>query len=206
MNKRLYKGLKAYAKWAYEDGAPKHNSHGFSDLFGLCSNMTDFGVYGAYDTLSQMFAAEGLNTLNPFATNEGEDWVDKHKNPVRKAWVLKKIAEYEKEYGHHSDINNDELLDFLHLYACWAYERGAPDGLPFYRMYGLCSNADIRFGMRTKEDLISMLVKEFGYNAHPFGRDKYYYHIRNKTQHLDQDRKDWVIAAIKRLENEGSEK
>lgn len=96
---------------------------------------------------------------------------------------------------------DEGLYKFLKAYAKWAYEDGAPEGKPFTRKFGLCYNCEAYF-----EDSLHKLHKalfdDFGANAYPFSPPAYESGKRTKTQHLDPNRKAWVLGKIKEYEDQ----
>jgi len=92
---------------------------------------------------------------------------------------------------------SEDLYKFLKKYAKWAYEDGAPEGRPFTRALGLCYNCDATL----KVQLTEALFADFGPFDCPFGISAYAKCTRTKTQHLDQNRKAWVLKKIEEYES-----
>lgn len=89
VSKEIYEFLKAYAQWAYTDGAPEHKI--FRRAAGLCINAAHYGIEIAYVKFADIFTSEGLDGVSPFGDGTSNETL----NPRRKAWVLKTIKEYE---------------------------------------------------------------------------------------------------------------
>lgn len=96
---------------------------------------------------------------------------------------------------------DEGLYEFLKAYAKWAYEDGAPEGKPFTRLFGLCYNCDGHFGIESHK-LHKALFDDFGANVYPFSPPAYESGKRTETQHLDQNRKAWVLGKIKEYEDQ----
>ena len=79
------------------------------------------------------------------------------------------------------------LLEELKAWLAWA-ENGAPEGEPYDRRFGLCSN--LAGGME--------LHLLFNRESFPFGHDDYRERLRKKTQHLCPLRLAWVRDQIER--------
>lgn len=106
MSPELLSFLRAYAKWAYENGAPE--SPIFDNSYGLCSNFDAYVnenfpglAYSAGSELSKMFLAEGLDPSCPFGGMDAYDqdatMATQHSNPLRRAWVLRKLSEHDND-------------------------------------------------------------------------------------------------------------
>jgi len=102
MSPELLSFLRAYAKWAYENGAPE--SPIFDNTCGLCSNLDSYAKevfpFRRSETkseLSKMFYVEGLDPSYPFGGMDAYDqdtiMATQHSNPDRRAWVLRKLSE-----------------------------------------------------------------------------------------------------------------
>lgn len=103
-----------------------------------------------------------------------------------------------------------DLYEFLKSYAKWAYEGGAPAGEPFSRAYGLCAAASIYDRkifyvdqMGVSYALSRRLRDEFGSAAsHPFGKNAYIAASQIGSQHLDSNRRAWVLKTIAEYEEQ----
>jgi len=95
---------------------------------------------------------------------------------------------------------DEGLYKFLKAYAKWAYEDGAPEGKPFTRKHGLCNNCAGHFRIELHK-LYQALFYDFGLTSYPFSHSAYKSGERTKTQHLDPNRKAWVLGKIKEYEN-----
>lgn len=101
MSPELLSFLRAYAKWAYEDGVPEHPI--FDNSCGLCTNLDNYAKvvfpFRRSETkreLLAMFHDEGLCTSYPFgmeAHYQDAIMATQHSNPARRAWVLRKLSE-----------------------------------------------------------------------------------------------------------------
>lgn len=89
-----------------------------------------------------------------------------------------------------------DLKTFLTDWLAWT-ERGAPEGDPYTRRYGLCHNAKV-FDSRTRVSMWGLLDTQFDEDAatFPFGEDAYRAARTAKTQHLDPNRLAWVRAQL----------
>lgn len=105
MSPELLSFLRAYAKWAYEDGAPE--SPIFDNTCGLCANLDNYAEevfhWSRSKTMSEllrMFLAEGLDPSYPFgadAYDQDTIMATQHSNPLRRAWVLRKLSEHDND-------------------------------------------------------------------------------------------------------------
>lgn len=91
---------------------------------------------------------------------------------------------------------SDDLIAFLKAWHDWALD-GAPDGEPFKRCFGLCTNADI-FGNPAFHALKERLYDEFGDEEAdiPFGAIEYTVRSNARTQHECPKRLAWVRAQL----------
>lgn len=86
-----------------------------------------------------------------------------------------------------------EVRAYLRDWLAWVH-CGAPDGRPYSRVWGLCSNtseypADPATLVIVNEGLCDAFPEE---DAYPFGRDAYTVAVNDRTQHLDPRRLEWV--------------
>jgi hypothetical protein len=105
MSQELLSFLRAYAKWAYEDGAPE--SPIFDNTCGLCTNLDNYAkeIFPGRRSetkheLLLMFSAEDLSTVYPFgsaAYDQDTIRAMQHSNPLRRAWVLRKLSEHDND-------------------------------------------------------------------------------------------------------------
>lgn len=105
MSPELLSFLRAYAEWAYEDGAPE--SQIFDNSCGLCTNLDNYAKevfpFRRSETkreLLRMFRAEDLCASYPFGDTAYEQdtiMATQHSNPVRRAWVLRKLSGYDND-------------------------------------------------------------------------------------------------------------
>jgi hypothetical protein len=84
-----------------------------------------------------------------------------------------------------------DLIAFLKAWHDWATS-GAPDGEPFQRCFGLCTNCRDNFGENAWESLVGALEEEFGDSCDPFGYYDYSAREKARTQHLCPKRLAWV--------------
>lgn len=84
---------------------------------------------------------------------------------------------------------SNELRAALANWLEWA-ENGAPNGAPFYRGYGLCTNM---CGRDVGPELHWVLTEEFGDDfEYPFGRFEYIERQKDDTMHECPVRLAWV--------------
>lgn len=81
-----------------------------------------------------------------------------------------------------------DLIAFLKAWYDWAAS-GAPDGEPFSRQFGLCSNA---YGSKLERELEDL----FEGHAAPFGGGNYLARSHARTQHECPKRLAWVRARL----------
>ena len=86
------------------------------------------------------------------------------------------------------------LQAFYQAYAAWL-DAGAPNGQPFYRSSGLCSNLT-RF-TDDWEPLLNAMIDQFKEagldHEYPFnGEESYYTHCQYGTQYVNPYRVEWV--------------
>ena len=79
------------------------------------------------------------------------------------------------------------LSDWLH----WR-DNGAPDGEPFCRMRGLCTQVPVE----CMNELEQLLERDFGKTFYPFGHDEYWERYKARTQHECPKRLAWVRKAL----------
>lgn len=83
------------------------------------------------------------------------------------------------------------LTRFLRSWITWA-EADAPDGAPYYRANGLCTNCYGDFGVETEDELIELFVSQGLCMSYPFGRQAYVQDMDAAAQHLHPPRLAWV--------------
>lgn len=89
-----------------------------------------------------------------------------------------------------------ELSKALADWLTWA-ETGAPDGKPFDRSFGLCSEIKQHAGSAACLEMKEMLCKEFDDPEAPFGGlPEYWDRADNNTQHENPARLAWVRKVL----------
>lgn len=103
-----------------------------------------------------------------------------------------------------------ELLSFLHAYAKWAYEDGAPESQIFDNSCGLCTNLDNYakevFPFRrheTMSELSQAFYADMLDPSYPFGWDRYVLDYAGSTQHSNLVRRTWVLRKLSEDDNDG---
>lgn len=88
------------------------------------------------------------------------------------------------------------LYDFLVDWNEWRL-KGAPDGQPYRREFGLCSNQDIFDGtpLRSEHSVEEEFARQGIDFVHPFGTANYKKRCSSMTQHLCPKR----IALVERM-------
>lgn len=92
---------------------------------------------------------------------------------------------------------SNELKEFYRAYKAWL-DAGAPDGKPFTRSCGLCTNLfEFCLGLDIDEcDVSNEMCNQFATarlpESYPFGIDNYHTDRLNETQHLNLARIKWV--------------
>jgi len=86
---------------------------------------------------------------------------------------------------------SDLMKKFLTAYIEWV-DAGAPEGKPFCRGYGLCSNSFETEGSAVERELKGMFEADGLERTYPFGEADYDAHSTYGTHHLHQPRIDWV--------------
>jgi hypothetical protein len=101
-----------------------------------------------------------------------------------------------------------KITPALHAYLtdwlAWV-DRGAPDGEPYDRGVGLCTNAE-QFDCNSdlNECALGSLIELFDGEECPFGGGlDYHRDIMNRTQHLNEARLAWVRSTLATAEIEG---
>lgn len=89
-----------------------------------------------------------------------------------------------------------ETRAFLKDWLDWV-DRGAPEGGPYYRTYGLCTNI-CHYNPIPFEEISDNLSNIFS-SRYPFGLANYSSRAREKTQHLDPARLEWVCNALEEI-------
>ena len=92
-------------------------------------------------------------------------------------------------------MQSQELTNFYKAYVSWIDE-GAPDQLPFWRRFGLCSSL-IDFNDKIADKLHKEMVKQFvdsGLSSiYPFGNYlRFSSDTLKETQHLNTKREEWA--------------
>lgn len=87
---------------------------------------------------------------------------------------------------------SDDLIAFLKAWHEWA-TNGAPEGKPFIRATGLCSNASF-FSDEAHAALTQRICEEFAGSMveTPFGLYNYHLRFADETQHECPKRLAWV--------------
>lgn len=87
-----------------------------------------------------------------------------------------------------------ELRAFLQDWLDWV-ERGAPEGEPYGRSYGLCLNARYEWGYALSSELERLFAAQGLNAATPFGSG-YFARAVGKTQHECPKRLEWVRKTL----------
>lgn len=88
-----------------------------------------------------------------------------------------------------------ELRKALTDWLEWA-ESGGPEGDPFSRAFGLCTNIDAVAGDNVLCEMREMLWDDLGDDDTPFGADDYFRRGKNSTQHECPRRLAWVRKVL----------
>jgi len=88
-----------------------------------------------------------------------------------------------------------ELRAFLADWLAWV-ERGAPEGKPYWRRYGLCTGLRENAPYSLAREMGDHLARDLGNRYFPFGNDEYLAAKSEATQHLDPNRLAWVRAKL----------